>query len=130
MDVKLDLVLLLTVLFLVLIILNRYVSPVKRRFRKRGLFLISVGLASLFTYAATRKCSHWLPFLAQVPLSMTIITITAFLWSLYISAIALKRCFTLGEMAVLSQAAAILVFTSLEYIYKRVMMWQGPLRIT
>ncbi|ORY93148.1 hypothetical protein BCR43DRAFT_496396 [Syncephalastrum racemosum] len=118
-DVKLDLVLLLTVLFLVLIILNRYVSPVKRRFRKRGLFVLSVMLASLFTYAATRKCSRWLPFLAQVPLSITIMTVTAFLWSLYIAAIALKRCFTLGEMAVLSQAAAILTFSSLEYIYNR-----------
>lgn len=51
---------------------------------------------------------------------MTFFSITTFQWSLYLCVVALKRCFTLGEMCVISESAAVVIHKALELIFATV----------
>ncbi|KAG0194895.1 hypothetical protein DFQ28_002970 [Apophysomyces sp. BC1034] len=115
-QVRLELVLLMSVIFLVLVAVNGFVYPMKRTIRKRGLLISSIIVSSAFTVAATHF-SNFTPVLSRTPISMTIISITSFQWALYVCVVALKRCFTLGEMCILSEATAVLVHGASELIY-------------
>lgn len=112
---KLELIVLTGTIFMILLLINCYIQPFKRTLRKRGLLLISIAVSTFFTYLTTRLLAVT-PALSSIPAIMTILTIASFQWALYICAVALKKCFTLGEMCILSQAAAIVFYGSLEYI--------------
>ncbi|KAI8145306.1 hypothetical protein BJV82DRAFT_33585 [Fennellomyces sp. T-0311] len=116
MHVKFELVLLMTLIFLILVLANRFLQPMRRIIRKRGLFVSSMVVSIAFTHGVTRL-SPLTPVLSQIPISMIAVPVTAFQWALYTCTVALKRCFTLGEMCVLSEATAILVYGALEYIF-------------
>ncbi|GAA5814660.1 hypothetical protein MFLAVUS_008159 [Mucor flavus] len=94
---------------------NEYLHPLKRVIRKRGLFVSSILVSALFTTLITRV-SPLTPILAETPITMTIVSITMFQWFLYICVVTLKKCFTLGEMCVISQASAAVVHGAAEYI--------------
>jgi hypothetical protein len=104
----------MSVILLILVFTNEYLHPLKRVIRKRGLFVSSIFVSGLFTSLITR--SPLAPILAETPIAMTIISITMFQWFLYICVVTLKKCFTLGEMCVISQAAAVVVHGATEYI--------------
>ncbi|KAI7882570.1 hypothetical protein K492DRAFT_58174 [Lichtheimia hyalospora FSU 10163] len=99
-------------LFLLLVFANTLLQPMRRSLRKRGFFVLSLAVSTVFTYTVTRLFPLT-PCLRQVPNAINTVVVMAFLWALYICTVALKRCFTLGEMCVLSQATAVLVFDSL-----------------
>lgn len=80
----------------------------------------SILVSALFTILITRL-SPLTPILAETPIAMTIVSITMFQWFLYICVVTLKKCFTLGEMCVISQAAAVVVHGATEYICTAVM---------
>lgn len=105
---------------LILVFTNEYLHPLKRIIRKRGLFVSSIFVSGLFTTLLTRFTTL-APMLSETPISMTIISITMFQWFLYICVVTLKKCFTLGEMCVISQAAAVVVHGATEYIFTAVM---------
>jgi hypothetical protein len=105
----------MSVILLLLVFTNEYLHPLKRVIRKRGLFVSSIFVSGLFTILITRL-SPLAPILADTPVAMTIISITMFQWFLYICVVTLKKCFTLGEMCVISQAAAVVVHGATEYI--------------
>ncbi|ORE12549.1 hypothetical protein BCV71DRAFT_280780 [Rhizopus microsporus] len=46
---------------------------------------------------------------------MTILSVTLFQWLLYICVVALKKCFTLGEMTIVSKSTIILLYGTLEF---------------
>ncbi|CAO3653829.1 unnamed protein product [Mucor hiemalis] len=116
LQVRLELVLFMSVILLILVFTNEYLHPLKRIIRKRGLFVSSIFVSGLFTTLLTRL-STLAPMLSETPISMTIISITMFQWFLYICVVTLKKCFTLGEMCVISQAAAVVVHGATEYIF-------------
>ena len=105
----------MSVILLLLVFTNEYLHPFKRVIRKRGLFVSSIFVSALFTTLITRL-SPLAPILSETPIFMTIISITMFQWFLYICVVTLKKCFTLGEMCVISQAAAVVVHGATEYI--------------
>lgn len=105
----------MSVILLLLVFTNEYLHPLKRVVRKRGLFVSSILVSALFTTLITRL-SPLTPILAETPITMTIISITMFQWFLYICVVTLKKCFTLGEMCVISQAASVVVHGAAEYI--------------
>jgi hypothetical protein len=105
----------MSVILLLLVFTNEYLHPLKRVIRKRGLFVSSIFVSGLFTMLITRL-SPLAPTLTQTPIAMPIISITMFQWFLYICVVTLKKCFTLGEMCVISQAAAVVVHGAIEYI--------------
>jgi hypothetical protein len=109
----------MSLLLLALVFVNEYLHPLKRVIRKRGLFVSSILVSGLFTTLITRL-SPLAPILTVTP-NMAIISITMFQWFLYICVVSLKKSFTLGEMCVISQAAAVVVYGALEYIYTAVM---------
>ncbi|KAI9492568.1 hypothetical protein BDB00DRAFT_827981 [Zychaea mexicana] len=113
---KLELVLLMTLVFLILVLTNRFLQPMRRIIRKRGLFVSSMIVSIAFTHGVSRL-SPLTPVLSRMPISMIAVPITAFQWALYTCTVALKRCFTLGEMCILSEAVAILVYGALEYVF-------------
>ncbi|KAI9336881.1 hypothetical protein BD770DRAFT_448642 [Pilaira anomala] len=115
LQVRLELVLFMSVILLLLVFTNEYLHPLKRVIRKRGLFVSSILVSALFTTLITRL-SPLTPILAETPITMTIISITMFQWFLYICVVTLKKCFTLGEMCVISQAASVVVHGAAEYI--------------
>lgn len=108
----LELTLVMGLLFLLLVFANTLLQPMRRSLRKRGFFVLSLAVSTIFTYTVTRLFPLT-PCLRQVPNAINTVVVMAFLWALYICTVALKRCFTLGEMCVLSQATAVLVFDSL-----------------
>jgi hypothetical protein len=107
----------MSLLLLALVFVNEYLHPLKRVIRKRGLFVSSILVSGLFTTLITRLS----PLAPTVTPNMAIISITMFQWFLYICVVSLKKSFTLGEMCVISQAAAVVVYGALEYIYTAVM---------
>ncbi|KAI8337554.1 hypothetical protein BC941DRAFT_502304 [Chlamydoabsidia padenii] len=113
---KLELVLVMSLIFLILVSADGFLHPVKRIIRKRGLFVSSILISGIFTFLFTRL-THLTPVLGATPIIMTIISVTAFQWFLYLCVVTLKRCFTLGEMCVISEGAAITVHKSQEMIY-------------
>ncbi|KAI8981400.1 hypothetical protein BDB01DRAFT_793921 [Pilobolus umbonatus] len=116
LQVRLELVLLMSAILLTLIITNEYLRPLKHIIRKRGLFVSSILVSSLFTTFIT-GLFPLAPLLSQTPVMMTIVSITMFQWFLYICVVTLKKCFTLGEMCIVSQAAAVVVHGAVEYIF-------------
>lgn len=112
----------MSVILLLLVFTNEYLHPLKRVIRKRGLFVSSILVSALFTILITRL-SPLTPILAETPIAMTIVSITMFQWFLYICVVTLKKCFTLGEMCVISQAAAVVVHGATEYICTAVMIF-------
>ncbi|KAI9480447.1 MAG: hypothetical protein EXX96DRAFT_180692 [Benjaminiella poitrasii] len=115
-QVRLELVLFMSVLFLMLVFINDYLHPLKRVIRKRGLFISSICVAALCTTLLTRFTSL-APQLSQQSTYLTVLSVTVFQWFLYICVVTLKKCFTLGEMCIISQASAIVVHGATEYIY-------------
>lgn len=119
---RLELLLLMSAITLILVFVNEYLHPLKKLIRKRGLFVSSIVMSALFTALVTRM----LPLtdmLSQLSIMMTILTVTLFQWFLYICVVTLKRCFTLGEMTIISQSTAILLYGTLEFIYIVVSVW-------
>ena len=116
---RLELVLLMTLIFLILVLANRFLQPMRRIIRKRGLFVSSMIISIAFTHGISRL-TPLTPILNRIPISIIAIPITTFQWALYTCTVALKRCFTLGEMCILSEAVAILVYGALEYIFATV----------
>ncbi|CAO3589743.1 unnamed protein product [Absidia cylindrospora] len=112
---KFELVLLMSLIFLILVSADGFLHPVKRIIRKRGLFVSSILISGIFTLLFTRL-THLTPVLGATPIVMTIISVTTFQWFLYLCVVTLKRCFTLGEMCVISEGAAIIVHKTQEMI--------------
>ncbi|KAL4213966.1 hypothetical protein AB4K20DRAFT_1889309 [Rhizopus microsporus] len=113
---RLELLLLMSAITLILVFVNEYLHPLKKLIRKRGLFVSSIVVSALFTALVTRI----LPLtdvLSQLSIMMTVLTVTLFQWFLYICVVTLKKCFTLGEMTIVSQSTAILFYGTLEFIY-------------
>lgn len=119
MQVRLELVLFMSVLLLILVFINEYLQPLKRVIRKRGLFVSSIFVSALCTTLLT-QFTPLAPTLSVTPIWMTILSVTMFQWFLYICVVTLKKCFTLGEMCVISQAAAVVVHGASEYICQAV----------
>ncbi|CAO0796583.1 unnamed protein product [Mucor circinelloides] len=115
LQVRMELVLFMSVILLLLVLTNDYSHPVKRVIRKRGLFVSSICVSALCTTLLT-KLTPLAPMLAETPVAMTVLSVTMFQWFLYICVVTLKKCFTLGEMCVISQAAAVVVYGAAEYI--------------
>ncbi|KAG2220996.1 hypothetical protein INT45_004615 [Circinella minor] len=113
---RLELILLMTLIFLILVLANRFLQPMRRIIRKRGLFVSSIIISIAFTHGISRL-TPLTPILNRIPISIIAIPITTFQWALYTCTVALKRCFTLGEMCILSEAIAMLVYNSMEYIF-------------
>jgi hypothetical protein len=109
----------MSVLLLILVFINEYLHPLKRVIRKRGLFVSSICVAALCTMLLT-QLTPLAPTLSATPISMTVLSVTMFQWFLYICVVTLKKCFTLGEMCVISQAAAVVVHGASEYICQAV----------
>lgn len=109
----------MSVIFLILVFANSYLHPLKRVIRKRGLFVSSILVSTLCTTLLT-KLTPLAPVLSDTPAKMTIISIFTFQWFLYICVVTLKKCFTLGEMCVISQAAAVVIHGASEYIFTAV----------
>ncbi|KAI9321576.1 hypothetical protein BX666DRAFT_1001679 [Dichotomocladium elegans] len=120
----LELTFLTAFLFLVLIAANALLQPLRRSLRKRSFFFLSLMVSALFTFVMT-QILPLTPFLREVPNIVTMGAVLAFQWSLYICVVALKRSFTLGEMCVLSQAIAVLVFGSLCMVKQRIVFLFG-----
>lgn len=121
---RLELLLLMSAITLILVFVNEYLHPLKKLIRKRGLFVSSIVVSALFTALVTRI----LPLtdvLSQLSIMMTILTVTLFQWLLYICVVTLKKCFTLGEMTIVSQSTAILFYGTLEFIYIAVSCMMG-----
>ncbi|KAI8981823.1 hypothetical protein BDF20DRAFT_912064 [Mycotypha africana] len=114
LKVRLELILFMSMLFLVLVFINDYLQPLKRVIRKRGLFVSSICVSALCTAILTS--TPLAPILSEIPTYMTILSVTIFQWFLYICVVTLKKCFTLGEMCIVSQAAATVVHGAAEYI--------------
>ncbi|RCI06311.1 hypothetical protein CU098_011430 [Rhizopus stolonifer] len=114
LSVRLELVLFMSVILLIQVFVNEYLHPLKRVIRKRGLFVSSICVAGLFT--TLLSYSPLAPTLSKAPLTITIMSVTMFQWFLYICVVTLKKCFTLGEMCIISQAAAVVVHGAAEYI--------------
>ncbi|CAO3635262.1 unnamed protein product [Mucor fragilis] len=115
LQVRMELVLFMSVILLLLVLTNDYSHPVKRVIRKRGLFVSSICVAALCTTLLT-QFTPLAPVLTETPVAMTVLSVTMFQWFLYICVVTLKKCFTLGEMCVISQAAAVVVYGASEYI--------------
>ncbi|CEP13489.1 hypothetical protein [Parasitella parasitica] len=115
LQVRMELVLFMSVILLLLVLINDYSHPVKRVIRKRGLFVSSICVSALCTTLLT-QLTPLAPMLAETPIAMTVLSVTMFQWFLYICVVTLKKCFTLGEMCVISQAAAVVVYGASEYI--------------
>ncbi|KAI8076897.1 uncharacterized protein BX664DRAFT_344201 [Halteromyces radiatus] len=113
---KLELTFLMSLIFLILVSADGFLHPVKRMIRKRGLFVSSILISGIFTFLITRLTTLT-PVLGYTPIIMTIISVTTFQWSLYLCVVALKRCFTLGEMCVISEGAAVMVHKVQEMVY-------------
>lgn len=105
----------MSVTLLTLVFVNEYVRPLKRIIRKRGLFISSILVSALFTTLVTRLLSLTI-VLSKTPIVLTIVSIISFQWFLYICVVTLQKCFTLGEMTIISQSAAVLVYGTVEYI--------------
>lgn len=123
LQVRLELVLFMSVILLLLVLTNDYSHPVKRVIRKRGLFVSSICVSALCTTLLT-KLTPLAPMLAETPIVMTVLSVTMFQWFLYICVVTLKKCFTLGEMCVISQAAAVVVYGASEYICSAVSLYR------
>ncbi|KAL0080425.1 hypothetical protein F4703DRAFT_1931390 [Phycomyces blakesleeanus] len=104
---------------------SRFMHPMKRIIRKRGVFLASIFVSGLFTVLATRF-TNLMPVLSRVPIVITIITVTTFQWALYVCVVGLKKSFTLGEMCILAEAVAILVHGSLDMIWATYLTERSP----
>lgn len=115
MQARLELVFLMTLIFLGLLLLNRALSPMKRTIRRRGFFALSITVSTVLDYLVTRLLSLT-PVLGDTPVLMIIASTVFFQWVLYICVVALKRCFTLGEMCVLAESVTLVVHGALEYI--------------
>ncbi|KAI8647533.1 hypothetical protein BD408DRAFT_427540, partial [Parasitella parasitica] len=115
LQVRMELVLFMSVILLLLVLTNDYSHPVKRVIRKRGLFVSSICVSALCTTLLT-QFTPLAPVLTETPVAMTVLSVTMFQWFLYICVVTLKKCFTLGEMCVISQAAAVVVYGASEYI--------------
>ncbi|KAI9018018.1 hypothetical protein CLU79DRAFT_762670 [Phycomyces nitens] len=123
--VHLELLLLMSFIFLILVSASRFMHPMKRIIRKRGVFLASILVSGLFTVLATRL-TNLMPVLSNAPIPITIISVTAFQWALYVCVVGLKKSFTLGEMCILSEAVAILVHGSLDMLWKTYLPDKAP----
>ncbi|KAL0080229.1 hypothetical protein J3Q64DRAFT_1701577 [Phycomyces blakesleeanus] len=123
--VHLELLLLMSFIFLILVSASRFMHPMKRIIRKRGVFLASIFVSGLFTVLATRF-TNLMPVLSRVPIVITIITVTTFQWALYVCVVGLKKSFTLGEMCILAEAVAILVHGSLDMIWATYLTERSP----
>ena len=94
----------------------------KEIIRKRGFFVLSILVSALFTALVTRIL--WLTdVLSQLSIIMTILSVTLFQWLLYICVVALKKCFTLGEMTIVSKSTIILLYGTLEFTCITVSVW-------
>ncbi|KAI9243579.1 hypothetical protein BY458DRAFT_530546 [Sporodiniella umbellata] len=113
---RLELLFVMATLLLILVFANEYLQPIKRVIRKRGLLIASILISALFTTFVTRLLPLTIA-LSKAPLLPTIVSVMSFQWFLYICVVTLKKCFTLGEMTIISQAGAILVYGTMEYIY-------------
>ncbi|KAI8369775.1 hypothetical protein BD560DRAFT_397785 [Blakeslea trispora] len=114
LSARLELVLFMSMVMLMLVFVNEYLHPLKRIIRKRGLFVSSICVAGLLT--TLLSYSPLVPTLSQTPTLVTVISMTMFQWFLYICVVTLKKCFTLGEMCIISQASAIVVHGAAEHI--------------
>lgn len=109
----------MSLIFLILVSADGFLHPVKRIIRKRGLFVSSILISGIFTFLFTRLTALT-PVLGATPIIMTIVSVTTFQWFLYLCVVTLKRCFTLGEMCVISEGAAIMVHKTQEMLYAAV----------
>ncbi|KAI7905370.1 uncharacterized protein BX663DRAFT_499487 [Cokeromyces recurvatus] len=125
LQVRIELIVFMSILFLLLVFINDYLHPLKRIIRKRGLFISSICVAALCTTVLTNWTSLT-PQLSQQTTNLTIFSITIFQWFLYICVVTLKKCFTLGEMCIISQAGAVVVHGATEYIYSAYYPEQAP----
>ncbi|ORX54071.1 hypothetical protein DM01DRAFT_1374227 [Hesseltinella vesiculosa] len=116
MQAKLELILLMSLIFLILVSASGVLHPVKRIIRKRGLFVSSILVSGIVTFIITRLTSLT-PILGSTPIWLTVFSIVAYQWSMYLCVVALKRCFTLGEMSVISQGAAVMVNMATETLW-------------
>ncbi|KAI8380646.1 hypothetical protein EDC96DRAFT_604130 [Choanephora cucurbitarum] len=114
LSARLELVLFMSMVMLILVFVNEYLHPLKRVIRKRGLFVSSICVAAVLT--TLLSYSPLVPTLSQTSTLVTVISMTMFQWFLYICVVTLKKCFTLGEMCIISQAGAIVVHGTAEYI--------------
>ncbi|CAO3670968.1 unnamed protein product [Rhizopus stolonifer] len=113
---RLELLFIMSVLLLILVFVNEHLRPLKRVIRKRGLLISSILVSLLFATLVTRLLPLTIT-LSKTPIWLTIVSIISFQWFLYICVVTLKRCFTLGEMTIISQSGAVLVYGTMEYIY-------------
>ncbi|KAI8068495.1 hypothetical protein BC940DRAFT_299233 [Gongronella butleri] len=116
MQAKLELVLLMSLIFLILVSASGILHPVKRIIRKRGLFVSSILVSGVVTFGITRMTALT-PILGQTSVWLTVLSIVVYQWSMYLCVVALKRCFTLGEMSVISQGAAVMVHMAVEMLW-------------
>ncbi|KAI8377936.1 uncharacterized protein BYT42DRAFT_362318 [Radiomyces spectabilis] len=116
MQAKLELMLLLSFIALLLASIGQLLHSKRRTVRKRGLLLCSVCISTVVVWFITRVTSL-VPVLCNTPMTMTVVSLTVFQWCLYLCVVALKKCFSLGEMFLISQGAAVLVHNAMEFIY-------------